>query len=130
MPRWTPGAGSAPPTPWACGSICCIATARPAVDGQDRTLTAAALGTDYQGERLRLAADVGYQDHRIDAPRPSVTPIGEIPDPADAGANFAQPWTYTDEEQLFGVVRAEYDLSPSVTVWPPRAAAAARSATC
>ena len=46
------------------------------------------------------------QDHRIDAPRPSVTPLGEIPDPADADANFAQPWTYTDEEQLFGVVRA------------------------
>ena len=95
-----------------------------AVDGQDRTLTAAALGTDYQGERLRLAADVGYQDHRIDAPRPSVTPLGEIPDPADADANFAQPWTYTDEEQLFGVVRAEYDLNPSVTVW---AAAGGRS---
>ena len=31
--------------------------------------------------------------------------------------NFAQPWTFTDEEQLFGVVRAEFDVSTAVAVW-------------
>lgn len=88
-----------------------------AVENQERELTLAAIGTDYRGERLRLSADLGFQDHRIDAPRPSVTPTGELPEAPDSDRNFAQPWTYTDEQQLFGVVRAEYDLTDHITGW-------------
>jgi len=88
-----------------------------AVENQERELTLAAIGTDYRGERLRLSADLGFQDHRIDAPRPSVTPTGELPTAPDSDRNFAQPWTYTDEQQLFGVVRAEYDLTDHITGW-------------
>lgn len=95
-----------------------------AVDNQDRELTVLSAGADYQGPRFRFSADIGFQDHRIDAPRPSVTPLGEIPEPPDASANFAQPWTYTDERQLFGAVRGEFDLTDNVTVW---AAAGARN---
>ncbi|MDE0245336.1 MAG: TonB-dependent receptor [Gammaproteobacteria bacterium] len=87
------------------------------VASQDRDLTAFSVGLDYEGERLRLAADIGFQDHVIDAPRPSVTPFGGIPEPPDAKENFAQPWTYTDERQLFGVVRGEYDLTDNTAVW-------------
>lgn len=88
-----------------------------AVEDQDRELTVLSFGIDHQGDRLRLAADIGYQDHRIEAPRPSVTPFGGIPKPPEADSNFAQPWTYTDEEQLFGVVRAEYEVSRALSVW-------------
>ncbi len=88
-----------------------------AVDDQERQLTVLSFGIDHKGEQLRLAADVGYQDHHIDAPRPSIFPPGSIPKPPDADSNFAQPWTYTDEEQIFGVVRAEYDITRAVTVW-------------
>jgi iron complex outermembrane receptor protein len=88
-----------------------------AVEDQDRELTVLSFGIDHEGEKLRLAADIGYQDHHIDAPRPSVTPLGGIPKPPDADSNFAQPWTYTDEQQLFGVVRAEYDFTRAVSVW-------------
>jgi iron complex outermembrane receptor protein len=88
-----------------------------AVEDQERELTVLSFGIDHRGEKLRLAADVGYQDHHIDAPRPSVFPPATIPAPPDADSNFAQPWTYTDEEQLFGVVRAEYDVTKAVSVW-------------
>ena len=87
------------------------------VQDQDRELTAASVGLDYEGERLRLAADIGFQDHVIEAPRPSVTPFGGIPEPPDAQGNFAQPWTVTEERQLFGVVRGEYDLTDNVSAW-------------
>ncbi|MDZ4361963.1 TonB-dependent receptor [Brevundimonas sp.] len=87
------------------------------VEGEDRELTAVGLGLDRRGERARFAADIGYQDHRIDAPRPTVTPAGAIPAPPAADSNFAQPWTYTDERQLFGVVRAEFDVSDAVSTW-------------
>src|SRR5690606_4042119 len=84
------------------------------VEDQDRTLTVLSAGLDYDGEAGRLSADLGFQDQRIDAPRPSVTPLGAIPEAPDASSNFAQPWTFTDERQLFGVVRGEYDLSDNV----------------
>ncbi|HEX5788186.1 MAG TPA: TonB-dependent siderophore receptor [Woeseiaceae bacterium] len=94
------------------------------VSGQDRSLSVFALGTDYAAGSLRFTADIGYQDNRIDAPRPQVTPIGEIPATPDADTNYAQPWTYTDEAQLFGVLRGEIDLGAAVTAW---IAAGARS---
>jgi iron complex outermembrane receptor protein len=84
---------------------------------QERDLKVASFGVDHRGEDLRLSADLGYQDHRIDVPRPSVTPFGGIATPPAATGNFAQPWTYTDEKQLFGVVRAEYDVTDAVSVW-------------
>ncbi len=87
------------------------------VEDQDRQLTVLSAGVDYQGDAGRLSADLGFQDQRIDAPRPSVTPLGAIPEPPDASSNFAQPWTLTDERQLFGVVRGEYDLTDNTVVW-------------
>ena len=87
------------------------------IDGQDRSLGVASVGTDYDGERFRFSADFGYQDNRIDAPRPQVTPLGAIPEAPDADSNYAQPWTYTDEEQLFGVVRGEFDMTDNITLW-------------
>lgn len=94
-----------------------------AIENQERALSVLSLGADYRGNIFRFAADLGYQDHNIDAPRPQVTPLGAAPAAPDADSNFAQPWTYTDEQQLFGAVRAEWDLSDSVTAW---AAAGAR----
>ena len=88
-----------------------------AVEDQDRELTVLSFGIDHRGEDLRLSADIGYQDHHIDAPRPSVTPWAGIPKPPDADGNFAQRWSYTDEEQFFGVVRAEYDVSDQASIW-------------
>ncbi len=87
------------------------------VEGQERSLAVAAAGLDYRGDRLRFSADIGFQDHRIDAPRPSVTPTGAIPRAPDADSNFAQPWTYTDERQLFGVARGEFDITADVSAW-------------
>lgn len=88
-----------------------------AIEDQDRSLSVFSLGGDYQGNRFRLSADIGYQDHHIDAPRPQVTPSGGVPDAPDSSANYAQSWTYTDERQLFGVVRAEADFNDVFSGW-------------
>lgn len=87
------------------------------VDGQDRDMNVFSIGTDYAGERFRFSADLGWQDNRIDAPRPQVTPLGEIPEPPSADTNYAQPWTFSDEEQLFGVVRGEFDFTDRFSGW-------------
>lgn len=87
------------------------------VDNQDRQLSMLSLGVDYRGERARFSADVGWQDHNIDAPRPSVTPFGGIPRAPDASSNFAQDWTFSSEKDFFGVARGEIDLTESTDVW-------------
>jgi iron complex outermembrane receptor protein len=87
------------------------------IDDQERSLSVISLGTDYAGERFRFSADAGYQDNHIDAPRPQVTPLGDVPAVPDSDVNYAQPWTYTDEEQLFAVARGEYDVTDTVSVW-------------
>ena len=87
------------------------------VEDQTNTLRVVGLNLDRRGERARFSADLGWQDHRIDAPRPSVTPGAAIPEAPSADRNFAQRWTYTDEEQLFGAVRGEVDITDSVTAW-------------
>ncbi|CAD0322811.1 TonB-dependent receptor [Xanthomonas hortorum] len=84
---------------------------------EDRELGMGSLGVDYRGERLRLSADIGWQDQRTDRPRPSITPVGGIPIAPDADINFAQPWTFAQERDTFGVIRAEYDLTDSVMAW-------------
>ncbi|MGX6646762.1 TonB-dependent receptor [Maricaulaceae bacterium MS644] len=88
-----------------------------AINDQDRSLGLVSLGTDYDGERVRFSADLGYQDHRIDQPRPQVTPGAGVPAVPEPETNYAQPWTFTDEEQLFGVVRAEMDVTDTVSGW-------------
>jgi len=87
------------------------------VEDEDQTLDMFALGLDYQGDQLRLSADIGHQYHFLDNPRPSVTPNGGIPSAPDADDNFAQTWTYSKEKQTFGTFRAEYDFTDSVIGW-------------
>ena len=88
-----------------------------AVEGESREMKVFGLGLDRRGERARFSADLGWQDNRVDAPRPQVTPAGAIPTPPPADRNFGQPWTYTDETQLFGAARGEFDVTNAVTVW-------------
>ncbi|RZJ17239.1 MAG: TonB-dependent siderophore receptor [Brevundimonas sp.] len=88
-----------------------------AIDRQESELSLLGLGVDRRGSRARFSADLGWQSHRIDDPRPQVTPLGAVPTPPSADSNFAQPWTFTDEEQLFGAARGEFDLSDNLTVW-------------
>ncbi|WP_066686417.1 TonB-dependent siderophore receptor [Caulobacter sp. CCH9-E1] len=88
-----------------------------AVDNEKRNLKVVGLGLDRRGDRARFSADLGWQDHHIDAPRPTVTPAGAIPKAPDASENFAQPWAYTDERQLFGAARGEFDLTDAVSAW-------------
>jgi iron complex outermembrane recepter protein len=87
------------------------------VDHENRKLSMASLGADFSGEHARASVDLGWQDHHIDAPRPSVTPTGEIPAPPDPAKNFAQPWTFTEEHDFFGVARGEYDFNENAKVW-------------
>ncbi|MEM1052553.1 MAG: TonB-dependent siderophore receptor [Pseudomonadota bacterium] len=87
------------------------------IDEFDQELTVLSVGLDYAGERFRFSADLGYQDNFLENPRPQVTPLGDAPEVPEADANYAQPGTFSSEEQLFGVFRAELDASEALSMW-------------
>jgi iron complex outermembrane receptor protein len=90
-----------------------------AVDRESRELNVVSVGLDYRGANYRLSADAGFQEHTLDAARPSVT-VGaglRVPSPPDASHNFAQPWTRSTERDTFGTLRFEADLAPNVVGW-------------
>lgn len=87
----------------------------------DRELSLASIGWDMRRDRLRLSADVAFQEQRLKSPRPSVTlgsGVGEnVPAAPDADANYAQTWTYSNEATTLGTFRGEYDLTDTTTAW-------------
>lgn len=89
------------------------------VDDEEAELNLFSVGLDYRGDRLRLSADVGYQNHQLDETRTNVTISGlsSVPSAPDASHNWAQPWTYSNEEDEFGTFRAEYDFNDNLTAW-------------
>lgn len=88
-----------------------------AIDDESSTLGLAALGLDYRADQYRLSADLGWQDNKLSETRPSVNlgGVSSVPNAPDGSKNWAQPWTYSDEEDVFGTIRGEYDFNDSIT---------------
>ncbi|MGP4905594.1 TonB-dependent receptor [Psychrobacter faecalis] len=90
-----------------------------AIDDESSTLGLAALGLDYKGEQYRLSADLGWQDNKLKETRPSVNlgGVSRVPKAPDGSKNWAQPWTYSDEKDVFGTIRGEYDFNDNLTAY-------------
>lgn len=89
-----------------------------AIDNEKRELSMLSIGLDHRGRNFRLSADVGYQDHKLDSPRPSLSLLGTVvPKAPDASGNYSQPWVYSNERDIFGTARGEFDLSDNATAW-------------
>jgi iron complex outermembrane receptor protein len=89
------------------------------VDREGRELSVLSIGLDYRERNYRLSADIGYQNHNLKEPRPSVTVAAGVPIPGapDADSNWAQKWTRSDERDLWGTLRGEVDLAPDTVGW-------------
>lgn len=90
-----------------------------AVDDEKARTSVVALGVDWRSRDVRLSADLGWQDNQLTRTRPSVTVngLGAMPALPDNKANYAQPWTYSNERDTFGTLRGEWDLNDAVTAW-------------
>jgi len=90
-----------------------------AVDDEKSKLGLAAIGVDWRGDNVRLSADFGWQDNRLDRTRTNVTLQGvtSVPSAPDSKNNWAQPWSYSNERDVFGTVRGEWDINDHVTAW-------------
>lgn len=91
-----------------------------AIDNESRQQRLFTLGMDYQGDKFRVNADFGYQKQRIYQGRSTVTLNGTataLPAVPSATTNFAQPWTNSSLEDIYGTVRAEYDVAKDWTAY-------------
>jgi iron complex outermembrane receptor protein len=90
-----------------------------AIDRQNEELTVATLGMDYRRSDVRMSMDLGYQKQDVDAPlRPFyMAPGMAVPDAPDAGSNAFPSWSFVEQEDLYGVFRAEYDFASRFTAF-------------
>jgi len=90
-----------------------------AVDDEKGKLGLAAVGLDWRGDNVRLSADLGWQDNRLDRTRTNVSFDGVtvMPSAPNNKTNWAQPWSYSNERDVFGTVRGEWDINEQVTAW-------------
>lgn len=89
------------------------------IEHEDHDVGMFSVGLDYRGRGYRLSADAGYQNFNLTAPRPSIGigSVAVLPGAPDASKNFAQPWSYSKEHDVFGTARAEVDLAKDVVGW-------------
>lgn len=90
------------------------------VDREKAEVDVLALGFDWRSRDLRLSADIGYQNNRLKASRTNVTlgpALPGVPEAPDSSSNWAQPWSYSNERDTFGTLRAEYDFNSQLTGW-------------
>jgi len=87
-------------------------------NGKD-SLFEATLGGDYRGSDTRLDFDIGYLSRRINGQRNNTglaagQPVPWAPDPR---GNFYPPWGFQNYDDLYGMMRFEHDLAPTVTAF-------------
>jgi len=89
------------------------------VEDEQGEFSLIAFGLDYRGDRLRLSTDFGYQKQRIDNGRPVIylTGLTKIPDAPSSDKNYAQPWTWSQLEDTYGMFNVDYDLSENWTAY-------------
>jgi len=90
------------------------------IDDASERVDALALGLDYQGERVRLEADLNYQN-RVTHGRSSLLfpPAAGTPIAAAPGnkINFQPSWSYWDAEERAAIVRGEVDITPGLVAY-------------
>lgn len=90
------------------------------VEREDNSLGLASIALDYRGDQLRLSGDLGYNNNRLKENRPSLrltNAITSVPSASQYADYHGQSWTYSNEEDVFGSYRAEYDFNDAVTAY-------------
>ena len=91
-----------------------------AIDDESQRSKLFVAGLDYRGDTFRLSTDFGYQKQVVNGGRDSLllgSGLTHLPHAPSSDTNYNAPWTRTQLEDTFGMVRGEYDLSDSWTAY-------------
>lgn len=90
------------------------------IDKEKNSLGLASIALDYKSENLRLSGDIGYNNNRLESNRPSLrlgSAVNQLPSAKKYADIHGQSWTYSNEEDVFGSFRAEYDINDILTAY-------------
>ena len=89
------------------------------VSDEKSSLGLLAVGLDWRSRDVRLSADMGWQDNKLKRTRTNVdiSALSSVPDAPSNTVNYAQPWSYSNESDTFGTLRAEWDINDQLTAW-------------
>jgi len=74
-------------------------------------------GFDFRSDTTRIDADLGYFKRRIDGLASGTALVANqpVPPPPSNRTNFYQPWEYSVNDDLYGMLRFEHDVTPWFT---------------
>ncbi|MGU3493338.1 TonB-dependent siderophore receptor [Xanthobacteraceae bacterium A53D] len=91
---------------------------------QSQELFNGTIGVDYRGEKFRWSVDFGHQVLNTDRMNNTVTPAAcnaavcpPIPGAPPPNHGWVSPWNYSNFTDTYGLVTAEYDITPDWTVY-------------
>jgi len=87
------------------------------VDDEFRSAYVFGGAVDYNSGPLRVALDLAYQRVKVSHFRPKLRIAAVIPEVPDADTNFGQPWQYTTLRDVFGQLRAEFDVADNAMIY-------------
>lgn len=90
------------------------------IDDEYRSSTVLGAGMDYRSGGLRLSLDLAYQRAKVQHMRPMVqlaAGVTAIPDVPDADTNYGQDWNFTTLRDIFGIAKAEYDVTDNIMLY-------------
>lgn len=82
-------------------------------DNNEEQLTLGSVALDYLGEKLRLFANINIEEQQQDAATfgAFVSGASGVPSAPDGRNNLAAPFTKTETERSYNLLRAEYDIN-------------------
>jgi len=86
---------------------------------RDEFRTAQVLGGsfDWHSGRARATLDLGYQHQQVRQLRHKVAISTVIPEVPGARTNYAQPWQFATQRDVFGTLAGEFDVADRVTLY-------------
>lgn len=88
------------------------------IDDEFRRTGVIGASFDYRGDRARVFLDLAYQRYEVDRLRPTVSlATTTVPRVPGADNNYGQAFTETNLRDIFGTLRAEYDLSDNAMLY-------------
>ena len=90
------------------------------IDDEYRSSTVLGLGLDYRTGPLRVSLDLAYQRAEVRHMRPMVQlafGTTALPAPPEADTNYGQEWNFTTLRDIFGIFKAEYDITEDFKIY-------------
>ena len=91
-----------------------------AIDDEYRRSTVIGASFDWHSDNARVFVDLAYQRVKVRNLRPTVSlaaGVTAIPRVPKSDHNYGQSFAFTDLRDIFGTVRAEYDLSENAMLY-------------